>query len=185
VLPDHHTSGVHHYLGSPTLSPGESVVATITFMTPEEYPHSLDAGDVIEISEGSRVVGRARILRVLNPLLQRAAGPSATDGGDGSALANPLPESWFAVDAKMSDTLVAELHRELPSGHTLFGHRVRAIARSGPQDDVLFESLEGNRDVFVVHLTWRPETDPTWPFTTRFDSINEFFRKWPREELDG
>ena len=81
VLPDYQTSGTHDYIGTRTLSPGGSALATITFITPEAYPHSLDAGDVIEIAEGSRIIGHARIVRVLNPLLQRDP-PSATDGAD-------------------------------------------------------------------------------------------------------
>ena len=93
VLPEYLTSGVHDYLGIPTLSPGGSAIATITFVTPEAYPHSLFAGDLIEISEGSHVVGHARILRVLNPLLQREASAGVIKGADPTPDAEALPEN--------------------------------------------------------------------------------------------
>lgn len=184
VLPEYLTSGVHDYLGIPTLSPGGSAVATITFIRPEVYPHSLDAGDLIEISEGSHIVGHARVLRVLNPILQRESSAGVINGADKTQDAEALPESWIPVDARTSDSLVAELQRELSPRHVLFGHRVRAIARSEAQDDVLFESLANPPAVFVVHLTWKPETEADWPFTTRFDSRRQFVREWPREDLD-
>jgi len=183
VLPEYFTTGVHDYLGSSALSPGSSVLGTITFITPDAYPHSLDVADIIEISEGSRVVGHARIIRILNPLLQREVSPPVVSGGE-LEIAAALPEDWVAVDARSNDSLVAELHRELSPDHVLFGRRLRAIARRGSRDDVVFESMEGTQTVFVVHLTWKPEANPSWPFTTRFEDFSQFIREWPVEELD-
>ena len=183
VLPEYFTTGVHDYLGAPAVSPGGSVLGTITFITPEAYPHSLNVGDIIEISEGSRVVGHARILRILNPLLQREVS-SATAHARNLATANDLPKNWFPVDEKLSETLLAELRREVSPQHILFGRRLRAIARNGSRDDVLFKSVDDDEAVFVVHLTWNPETDPAWPFTTRFEDQSQFSRRWPLEELD-
>lgn len=70
VLDDYLTSGIHHYLDRDQLLPGETALGTITFITPEAYPHCLSAGQIICIREGGRVVGAAKILRVLNPLLK-------------------------------------------------------------------------------------------------------------------
>ena len=106
------------------------------------------------------------------------------DGADEMPDAEALPQSWIPVDTRTSDSLVAELQRELSTRHVLFGHRVRAIARSGARDDVLFESLEDAPTVFVVHLTWKPETEPDWPFTTRFHSRRQFVQDWSREDFD-
>jgi hypothetical protein len=78
-------------------------------------------------------------------------------------------EPWSAVDD--SAKLDAELAREIPRDHPLFGKKVRAIARSGACDDVLFA---GDEEVYVVHLTWRQETDPRWPTTTRYRSLAQF-----------
>jgi hypothetical protein len=146
----------------------------------------LGENDILEISEGSRVVGRVRILAVLNPLLQRPPGAHVPvpDFADWSDESNPLPENWTAVDPESGQNLLAELKRELPPGHALHGQRLRAVGRSRSQDDVLFESLDQGT-AFVVHLAWSAETDPRWPHTIAFDSIGHFFRQWPRAELDG
>jgi elongation factor Tu len=72
IRADYQTSGTHQYAQRERLAPGESTRGTITFITPEAYPNSLRAGDVIDILEGSRLVGRATIVRVLNRLLERA-----------------------------------------------------------------------------------------------------------------
>jgi elongation factor Tu len=50
----------------------ETVRAHITFITPEAYPHSLWENKIIAVQEGNRVVGHARIIKILNPLLRRA-----------------------------------------------------------------------------------------------------------------
>jgi translation elongation factor EF-Tu-like GTPase len=71
-LGKYQTSGTHTYVGRDQLAPGETVEATITFITTEVYPGSIAEGDVIEIAEGGRVVGHATILAVLNPILQRS-----------------------------------------------------------------------------------------------------------------
>ena len=72
LLAEYQTSGVHDYLDRSSVNPGETAQATISFITPEAYLRCVNKGDVIEISEGARVVGHATILEVLNPVLQRA-----------------------------------------------------------------------------------------------------------------
>ena len=75
---------------------------------------------------------------------------------------------WYADD---SDALIAELRRELVSGHPLFGVSVSALARREDRDDALFAIHDGTRRVAVAHLTWKKETDPAWPETTIFESL--------------
>jgi hypothetical protein len=65
----------------------------------------------------------------------------------------------------------AELSREVSRGHALHGLRTRAVARAEHCDDVAFE-VEG-AGLFVVHLTWRPETDPRWPHAILVDALPE------------
>lgn len=48
---------------------GKSVSARIWFLTPEVYPFTLWVGRVLNVSEGSRVVGLATITKVTNNLL--------------------------------------------------------------------------------------------------------------------
>jgi len=71
IRTDYQTTGTHQYEQREQLEPGERSRGTITFITPEVYPNSLRAGDVIDILEDSRLVGRATILRVLNRSLER------------------------------------------------------------------------------------------------------------------
>ena len=49
---------------------------------------------------------------------------------------------------------------------------------------MLFQTADDRGPVFWVHLTWRVETDPSWPSTERYESMDEFLERWPREELD-
>lgn len=69
------------------------------------------------------------------------------------------------------EPLARELAREMPPGHVLHGRRLRAVARRVDDDDVAFE-VEG-AGLCVVHLTWRVETDPGWPWTTFVDALPE------------
>src|SRR6188768_2749249 len=71
VREDYLTTGVHTYPNVDQVFPGQTVRGTITFITPEIYPHCLWVGREIEVQEGSRVVGRAKITRILNPLLEK------------------------------------------------------------------------------------------------------------------
>jgi len=73
VREDYLTSGMHQYIGCDAVLPGQTVRGTITFITPEAYPHCLWVGRVIDIQEGSRVVGRARITKIMNVLLEVTA----------------------------------------------------------------------------------------------------------------
>lgn len=63
-----------------------------------------------------------------------------------------------------------ELQRELPEGHRLFGLPVRCVARRRDRDDVLFELGDGTTTWAIVHLTWKSESDPDWPYVEVFES---------------
>ena len=71
VREDYLTTGVHHYFGVKEVAPDGTARGTITFITPEAYPHSLWVGKEIPIQEGGRVVGTATVERVLNPVLEK------------------------------------------------------------------------------------------------------------------
>jgi elongation factor Tu len=73
IKTDYLTSGVHYYYDREEVAPGETALGTITFITPEAYPHSLRVGQEIEIQEGARVYGRAKITKIFNPLLEKDA----------------------------------------------------------------------------------------------------------------
>lgn len=90
------------------------------------------------------------------------------------------PSPWIATDAPLHE----ELARELSPRHPLAGRRAVAIARLGGADDVLFWLPDGPALLAMVHLTWRHEADPHWPFTKLFDSVEEW-RAFEREDRES
>lgn len=62
-------SGIHHYYGVDSVLPNGTALGTITFLTPEAYPHCMWVGKIINIQEGERVVGYATITQIFNPIL--------------------------------------------------------------------------------------------------------------------
>ncbi len=63
------TTGVHHYEHTDTVAPDGNAKGTITFITPEAYPHCLWIGKKITIQEGKQVVGHAIVTAIYNPML--------------------------------------------------------------------------------------------------------------------
>lgn len=63
------TTGVHHYYQMNAVPPSGSAKGTITFLSPEAYPHCLWVGKKISIQEGARIVGYATIIKIFNSLL--------------------------------------------------------------------------------------------------------------------
>ena len=70
ITPRYLTSGLHQYYGQNEIPLGGIAVGTITFITPEYYPHCLWIGKEILFMEGERIKGKATVLRVLNSVLQ-------------------------------------------------------------------------------------------------------------------
>ena len=63
------TTGTHHYFEAEHAPLTGTIRGTITFLEPVEYSYSLSIDQNIAIQEGDRVLGYARILKILNPLL--------------------------------------------------------------------------------------------------------------------
>src|SRR6266446_991775 len=61
---------------------------------------------------------------------------------------------WHFPDAAIAQSLHAELQREIPPGHLLYGRAVEAVAYRQDQDDVLFRHQDESDRFTVVHLTW-------------------------------
>ena len=64
------TTGIHHYYQVNAVSPNGTAKGTITFLSPEVYPHCLWVGKKINIQEGARIVGYATITKIFHPLLR-------------------------------------------------------------------------------------------------------------------
>ena len=65
------TTGVHHYYDVGKVYPGQMVKGTITFISPEAYPHCLWIGKKINIQEGSKIVGYATVTQIYNSFLEK------------------------------------------------------------------------------------------------------------------
>ena len=92
-----------------------------------------------------------------------------------------LPAEWRTVENDEARGLIAELRRELPSGHDLFGLELEAIARHETTDDVLFRQVPDDGPRFWVHLTWNVESDPAWPHTVVCHGEEAFLERWVEE----
>jgi hypothetical protein len=86
---------------------------------------------------------------------------------------------WYPVndDSKDSEKMEAELRKELPEKHVLWGEKTKLIARAQDADDCLF-LLEDGR-VAEVHLTWsgKREPDAKWPQAV----IHKNLEHWSKE----
>lgn len=60
------TTGIHHYYDKEKVELGETVLGTITFISPEAFPSCLWVGKRISIQEASHIVGYAEITKVFN-----------------------------------------------------------------------------------------------------------------------
>lgn len=69
ITDDYLTTGIHHYYQTNSVLPNGTANGTITFLSPEIYPHSLWIGKKINIQEGARIVGYATITKIFNPIL--------------------------------------------------------------------------------------------------------------------
>jgi translation elongation factor EF-Tu-like GTPase len=72
IAEDYLTTGVHQYLGVSEVEPGATVRAHITFLSPDAYPNSLWVGKILAVQEGSRVVGSAKIVEIMNVVLRKS-----------------------------------------------------------------------------------------------------------------
>jgi hypothetical protein len=90
-------------------------------------------------------------------------------------LASPgVPDGWSLIDRDDRIRILAELRREISPGHALHGKRLLPLARRADRDDVLLQELSQDGPLWLVHLTWRPESDPRWPVARSFPSLETF-----------
>jgi len=90
-------------------------------------------------------------------------------------------EPWYATD---DNGLLAELRRELPSGHMLSGKELLVLARRQDRDDVLFKLRDGSERLAQVHLTYAKEHDPRWPRTTIFPTEQAWLEAMRADHAD-
>jgi translation elongation factor EF-Tu-like GTPase len=66
---NYQTSGRHVYPDVEQVRPGESARVHVWFITPHVYPRCLWPGRELDVMEGTRVVARLRVTRVVNEAL--------------------------------------------------------------------------------------------------------------------
>ena len=66
------SSGEHKYIGRDSVRPGSSAEVQVWLITPNVYPKSIWVGRVIDVCEGTKVVGKLSVTRVLNTILLRS-----------------------------------------------------------------------------------------------------------------
>lgn len=81
----------------------------------------------------------------------------------------PLPPWWSAQNVP---ELVGELYGEVRKGHVLYGRKMRTLARSERDDDVLFEDIDSG-ELWVVHLTWSRREKPPFPWAKQIADVTE------------
>jgi len=69
IRDDYHTSARHVFPDNGAVTTGQRAKALVWLLTPEVYPACMWVGRIVEVFEGSRAVGRATVVRVLNPVL--------------------------------------------------------------------------------------------------------------------
>jgi hypothetical protein len=82
----------------------------------------------------------------------------------------------------VANSLAAELRREMPAGHRLARCNLRAVGRCiEDADDILFTTDDDSAPLAVVHLTWHIETDPVWPYTVIYHSLEDWIAQMKHE----
>ena len=90
------------------------------------------------------------------------------------------------LDLPSPTKLDTELSRTLAPGHVLEGNTFCAVARRFDRDDVLFHITSPEELYAVVHLTWATsrETDPAWPRTEIFATLDDFVNNRMKPDIE-
>ncbi|WP_157655175.1 hypothetical protein [Burkholderia ubonensis] len=73
VRNDYGSSAHHEFVDATGVCTGHQCKAEVWLLSPEAYPHTFWLGRRVEVAEGSRVVGVADVLEIVNPLLELSA----------------------------------------------------------------------------------------------------------------
>jgi hypothetical protein len=86
-----------------------------------------------------------------------------------------LPDDWLPIDGNAALCHLEELRREMPADHVLSTRRLFPVAQHREQEgDILVRTIDAKSELWLVHLTWRRETDPEWPNARPFRDLAEF-----------
>lgn len=98
-----------------------------------------------------------------------------------------LPVDWVRWDDYEPESLLAELHRELPQGHKLYGVPVKPYAALRADDSVAFLHCDEPERITVVHLTWCgcTEINADFPSVEFEGTRQEFFDFYTRQHQES
>lgn len=91
---------------------------------------------------------------------------------------SPLDDDHDAVE------LADELRREISHSHVLADCEFIAVGESERYDDFLFVTNSAAKPIAFVHLTWKQERDPTWPFTVIYRSLDEWISEMTKDNAE-
>jgi hypothetical protein len=75
-------------------------------------------------------------------------------------------------------TISAEVQREACPGHPLYGVGCQAVAKSRNFNEFLLLTTHPEMPLAFVHLTWRKEEQPTFPWVRGYESWEAFRQAW-------
>lgn len=91
----------------------------------------------------------------------------------------PLPSGYLGLVGSVE----AELQSEVCPGHPLYRVACRAIAwNAGDTNEFLLSTANPAMLVAFVHLTWKHESDPHWPYTLGYPDWGAFREAWAAED---
>ena len=80
-----------------------------------------------------------------------------------------------------------ELHREMPEGHVLYQLTTEVVAVcTVTHKDFVYVTDDPEKPIAIVHLTWSQESNPIWPRTQVFTSLQDLeseLLKWGRDDF--
>ena len=93
-------------------------------------------------------------------------------------------QSELESGQRIADRLVAELQREMPAGHVLKNCQLAVVGKcDADPNEFLFTADSSTAALAMVHLTWRTEADPTWPYTDTYRTLDDWIAQMRKEHL--
>ena len=91
----------------------------------------------------------------------------------------PFPQGWLGK----VESVEAELQSEVCPDHPLYREKCKVVARNAEDpNEFLFVTSNPEMPLAFVHLTWKAERDPTWPYTVGYSGWDTFRQAWLTED---
>ena len=105
-----------------------------------------------------------------------------TNDADPDALEGGQIQAELESGQTIARGLVAELRREMSPGHRLANCELRIIGKcDADHNEFLFATDDVTGPIAFVHLTWRTESNHTFPHTHMYATLNDWITQMKRE----